>query len=120
MPQRHHAAEHRPRHPFMLFRQAFERLAVSREFTRRPTAGDRPCVRAAHHNAFEHGLAADQRFLAAFERGQMLNRYQKTPQRLKKLHKDWMTVEPIMVLCRLTQRTRHSSGCKWLDAYNLG
>ena len=26
----------------------------------------RPGMRRAHHNAFEHGLAADQRFLAAF------------------------------------------------------
>ena len=34
---------------------------------------DAIAVRRAHHDAFHHGLAADQRFLAAFEDGQHLN-----------------------------------------------
>jgi hypothetical protein len=47
-------------------------------------------VRAAHHNAFEYGLAADQRLLAAFERRQKLHGYKESPQCPEKLHKDWM------------------------------
>jgi hypothetical protein len=43
-------------------------------------------MRGPHHNAFEHGLAADERFLAAFEGRKQLNGYQKTPQSLKKPH----------------------------------
>ena len=41
--------------------------------------GDAIAVRRAHHDAFHHGLAADQgRFLAAFEDGQQLDMREKT------------------------------------------
>ena len=70
MTQGDDAANDRPRHPFVLFRQPLQRFAVSGHFARRFATGDGPCVRRAHHNAFEHGLAADQRFFAAFEGGQ--------------------------------------------------
>ena len=53
-------------------------------------AGDRPGMGAAHHHAFEHGLAAHQGFLAAFKCRQELNGDQEAPEGLKKLHKDWM------------------------------
>ena len=35
-------------------------------------------VRGAHHDALDHGLPADQRFLAAFEDGHHLNVREKT------------------------------------------
>jgi hypothetical protein len=47
-------------------------------------------VRRTHHNAFEHGLASHEGFLAALERGQQLDRYKKSPQCSPKAHVDWM------------------------------
>ena len=43
-------------------------------------------MRGAHHNALEHGLAADQGFLAALESRQQLNRYEKTPPCSQEMH----------------------------------
>ena len=39
----------------------------------RLAAGDGPGVRGAHHYAFEHSLAADEGFFAAFKGWQELN-----------------------------------------------
>ena len=90
MPERHNTAHDRPSHPPVFLGKPFQRFAVRHEFARRLAAGDAPGMRSAHHNAFEHGLAADQRLLAAFERWQKLHAHQKAPQCLKKPHKDWM------------------------------
>jgi hypothetical protein len=49
-----------------------QRFAHGDDFAGRFAAGDSPGVRRAHHNAFEHGLSADQRFFAAFEGGKKL------------------------------------------------
>jgi hypothetical protein len=63
----------------MLFREALERLALGRKFAVRLAAGNGPGVRGAHHDAFEHSLAADEGFFAAFKRWQELDGDQKTP-----------------------------------------
>ena len=47
-------------------------------------------MRRTHHNAFEHGLAADKRLLAALQRGQKLNSHEKSPQGSQKSHGSWM------------------------------
>ncbi len=40
--------------------------------------GDRPGVRRAHHDAFKHGLAADQGLFTTFERRQKLHGHEKS------------------------------------------
>src|SRR5207248_9686876 len=76
----HDATDDWPAHPFMLFGEPLQWLAYARKFTGLLAAGDAPGMRRAHHNAFEHGLDADQRLFAAFECGQQLDGYKKTPQ----------------------------------------
>jgi hypothetical protein len=63
----------------MLFGKAFQRFAMAGQFSGGLAASDAPGMRRAHHNAFEHGLAADQRLLAAFEGREKLNADQKAP-----------------------------------------
>src|SRR5580658_7807856 len=76
--ERHDPTDDGPGHPFVLFRRSLDRFAHRDHFTRRLAAGDRPGVWRAHHYAFEHGLAADQRLLATFKRRQKLHGHQKT------------------------------------------
>ncbi len=45
-----------------------------------------PSVRRAHHHAFQHGLAADQSLLSAFQRRQQLERDKETPHGSQKSH----------------------------------
>ena len=71
--KRDDATYDRPTHPLVLFREPVERLGIGRNRTVGPADGDSPGVRRAHHDAFEHGLTADQRLLAAFESGQQLD-----------------------------------------------
>ena len=85
--ERHHAANDRPGHPLAFVRKPFQRFAVSGNFAGRFAAGDGPSVRRAHHHALEHGLAADQGFLAAFKRGQQLHGHQETPPGSQETHK---------------------------------
>src|SRR5438874_11978782 len=93
MAQRHHPAKHRPSHPLMLLGEPLQRFTVRHQFARRLLAGDAPGMRSAHHNAFEDGLAVDQRLLAAFKSRQQLYANQEATQCLKKPHKDWMMRE---------------------------
>jgi hypothetical protein len=74
----------------MFFRETLERFAMDFDLSGRLAAGDGPRVWGAHHNSLEHGLAADQGFLAALKRRQKLNRNEKTPPCLQKVHADWM------------------------------
>ena len=71
--ERHDATDHRPAHPFVLFRGAFQRLRVRRQGAIGPADADAPGMGRAHHDAFEHGLAADQGFLTALQSGQELD-----------------------------------------------
>src|SRR5437764_211186 len=48
---------------------------MSRKLARRLAAGDGPGMRAAHHNAFEHGIAATTKKL---EKTQLLSEYLKS------------------------------------------
>ena len=84
--QSDYAADDRPAHPFMLFGKPLQRFAVGGNFARRLAARDCPGVRRAHHNALEHGLAADQGLLAALQRGQELDRHQESQPRFQKPH----------------------------------
>ena len=78
MSERHHAAHHRPAHPFMLSEGRSSGslcVKISPEGLRPHT----PRVRRAHHHAFQHGLAADQSGLFATLQGrEQLHRCQKT------------------------------------------
>jgi len=51
----------------MLFRGALERFAQGDNFPGGLAAGDCPGVRRAHHDALEHGLAADEGFFSALK-----------------------------------------------------
>ena len=84
--ERHHAAHNRPSHPFMLFGKPLERFAHGDNFARRLAAGNRPGVRGTHHHAFEHGLAADQSFFPALQRGQKLHGHQETHEISQRTH----------------------------------
>src|SRR5215469_12089962 len=86
VPKRNDTANHRPAHPLMLFRQALQRLAVDGNLATRSAHGNAPCMRGAHHDAFENGLAADKSFLTALQSRQELNGHEKTPYRTQKLH----------------------------------
>src|SRR5262249_51709217 len=84
--KRHDTANHRPAHPFMLFRQALQRLAVDGNLATRSAHGNAPGMRGSHHDAFENGLAADKSFLTALQSRQELNGHEKTPYGTQKLH----------------------------------
>ena len=53
--------------------------------------GNAPGVRRTHHDAFEHGLAADQRFFGAFERGKELEDGLESQYLAQRTHRHWMS-----------------------------
>ena len=55
-----------------------QRLLVGNHLAAGFADGDAIAVRGAHHDAFEDGLAADQRFFDAGERGQQLKVREQT------------------------------------------
>ena len=57
----------------VLLRHPRERAFFGDDLAIRLAHRDAIAVRGAHHDAFHHGLAADQRFFAAFQDGQHLN-----------------------------------------------
>ena len=85
--QRHNAAENRPAHPFMLVALALQRLGVGDNLARGLAHGNAPGMRRAHHDAFKHCLAADERgFLSVFKDRQKLGRGQEPAKLTQILH----------------------------------
>src|ERR1022692_1759740 len=72
------AAQDRVFEDAVLLGHARQRLLLGDDLARRLADRDTIAVRGAHHDALDYGLAADQRFLAAFEDGHHLDMREKT------------------------------------------
>ena len=74
----HDAAHEGPAHPLMFFREAFDGLGMVHHFFLWIAHGNTEGVRGAHHDALEHRLPADERFFAALQGGEQLDRGHKS------------------------------------------
>src|SRR5271168_795142 len=95
----------------MLFRQAFQRLAMGGHLARRFAAGNGPGMLRTHHHALKHGLAADQGLLAAFQCRQQLDGYQETPPGSQETqHNDWMILRRTKKLRTKKRWSKNTTG----------
>ncbi len=81
-----HASHDGPPHPLVFLRGTIKVFTMGGNLARGFAHGNGPGMGRAHHNALEHGLAADQGLLATLQRRQQLDGHEETPDITQKTH----------------------------------